>query len=318
MMNLETRAPMAAMSMAIPEGDAGTIATIDEMRRLIDHGMKDPVVHELAAEIIKAAGVRAFDWMGEARAVYNWVRANIRFTRDVRGKETLHAAREIIRLGIGDCDDFTILICALMGTLGANCHIITVSSDPRAPEIFSHVYPIAKVGGRWIAMDAARRDPAFGREPARYFRKREWDATSPDWQDIAGLGAAHGHAAFAAPLFRRVNPMQGMGAHAPLRFRRRNPMQGLGRARGFRGLGQSSDEFNYSQLPTDITATTVGISDIIAASRANPANLTATTSLTPQSLMTSLSTQGFMGLSLGTWLIMLVGGGIALYMAENR
>lgn len=307
--------PMNAVSMAIPEGDPGTIATIDQMRRLIDHGMKDPYIHELSAGIINLAGVRAFDWMGEARAVYNWVRQHIRFTRDVRGKETLHAASDIVRLGIGDCDDFTILICSLMGTIGAKCSIVTVASDPRDPDLFSHVYPEVSINGRWVTMDAARRDPRFGLAPANYFRKRRWDATSPDYQDIAGLGSAGGAAARARPV---------------LKFRRRNPWGGLGRVRGLRGLGQPSTSPNTAQLPADITAATVGISDIISASRANPYNLTATTSTpvynsagqvvgyqnTPIATdpFTALFSANFMGIPL--WLLGL--GVAAVVIAENR
>lgn len=308
--------PMNATSIAIPEGDPGTIATIEQMRRLIDHGMKDPYIHELAAGIIGLAGVRAFDWMGEARAVYNWVRQHIRFTRDVRGKETLHAANDIVRLGIGDCDDFTILICSLMGTIGAKCSIITVASDPRDPDLFSHVYPEVSINGRWVTMDAARRDPRFGLAPANYYRKRRWDAVSPEFQDLEGLGSA------SAPT-----PAPHM-----LQFRKRNPYGGLGRVRrrGMHGLGQPSTLTpTAAQLPQDITAATVGISDIISASRASPYNLTATTS-TPiynsagqvvgysaasANPFTTFFSETFMGLPL--WL--LLGAGIAaVVVMENR
>jgi Transglutaminase-like superfamily len=296
MMNLETRAPMQALSMEIPEGDPGTAATIEQMRRLIDHGMKDPIVHELAADIIKSAGVRAFDWTGEARAVYNWVRANIRFTRDVRGKETLHAAREIIRLGIGDCDDFTILICALMSTVGAKCSIITISSDPRIPETFSHVYPEVSINGRWVTMDAARRDPAFGKAPDRFYRKRRWDATSSDYQDIAGLGST-------AP--QTSTPR--------LRFRNKRAfMHGMGR--GLRGMGD--DATDAAAL---IQAASVGTANIIAADRASPYNLVPTTALGPTgSALPAVSSTSFMGIGLGTWLVVLLGVGAVAVMGGKR
>jgi hypothetical protein len=293
MMNLETRAPMQALSMEIPEGDPGTAATIEQMRRLIDHGMKDPVVHELAAEIIKAAGVRAFDFLGEARAVYNWVRANIRFTRDVRGKETLHAAREIIRLGIGDCDDFTILICSLMSTVGAKCSIITISSDPRIPETFSHVYPEVSVNGRWVTMDAARRDPAFGKAPARYYRKRRWDATSPDFEDMAGLGST-------AP---QRSPR--------LRFRNRKAfMHGMGR-HGMRGMGD-----DLTDIASMISAGGAAAANIVTADRANPNNLYPTTAFGPN-VATGIQGGSFMGLTLGTWILLALGIGVAVYAGKR-
>ena len=179
--------PMAAASRPIPEGDAGTAATIEAMRQLIDEGKKDPVVHELAANILRKARVRAFDWQGEVRAIYAAVKRNVRFTRDIRGKETLHAAREIIRLQIGDCNDFTILLCALLETVGVRTRIKTIAGDGRAPDTFTHVFPEALVDGKWIAVDAARRHPALGRQPRNAWRTRVWDTQSSEYQDIEGL-----------------------------------------------------------------------------------------------------------------------------------
>ena len=179
--------PMAAASRPIPEGDAGTAATIEAMRQLIDEGKKDPVVHELAANILRQARVRAFDWPGEVRAIYAAVKRNVRFTRDIRGKETLHSAREIIRLQIGDCDDFTILLCALLETVGVRTRIKTIAGDGRAPDTFTHVFPEALVNGKWIAVDAARRHPALGRQPRNAWRTRVWDTQSSEYQDIEGL-----------------------------------------------------------------------------------------------------------------------------------
>src|SRR5258705_297323 len=103
---------MKAESFPLAGGDAGIEQTVRAMCRLIEKGKKDPIVHETAARIIREAGVPSYDWGGEARAMFQWVLQHIRFTRDVYGKETLHAAPEILRLGIGDCDDFTILLCS--------------------------------------------------------------------------------------------------------------------------------------------------------------------------------------------------------------
>src|ERR1700732_2130403 len=177
MLNLEMHAPMRAQSMPLLEGDAGIAQTIQAMRNLIEQGKKDPVIHELAAQILHRGRVAAHDSAGEARAVGEAVYRNVRFTRDVYGKETLHAARDIVRLRIGDCDDFVILICSLLGTIGHKTRIVTVSNHPEDPEQFSHVYPETFVNGRWVAVDYARRSPAFGKAPENYFRKRVWDTS---------------------------------------------------------------------------------------------------------------------------------------------
>ena len=164
---------MRAQSMPLLEGDAGIAQTIQAMRQLIDQGKKDPVIHELAAQILHRGRVAAHDSAGEARAVGEAVYRNVRFTRDVYGKETLHAARDIVRLRIGDCDDFVILICSLLGTIGHKTRIVTVSNHPEDPGQFSHVYPETFVNGRWVAVDYARRSPAFGKAPASPMPKQK-------------------------------------------------------------------------------------------------------------------------------------------------
>src|ERR1700739_907637 len=133
------------------DGDPGVSQTIRQMCQLIEEGKKDPLIHQTAAKILTAARVPAFDWPGEARAIYSWVKRNIRFTRDVDGHETLHGAADVLRLGIGDCDDFTVLILSLAGTIGAHGRIVTIATGRGEDSDFSHVYPEVEVNGRWIS-----------------------------------------------------------------------------------------------------------------------------------------------------------------------
>jgi hypothetical protein len=179
------------------DGDQGVAQTIRAMRALVEQGKQDPTVHELAARILTRAHVPAFNFMGEARAIYDAVRRNLRFTRDVWGNETLHAAPDIIRLKIGDCDDFTILICSLLQTIGQECRIVTIATaspdlgasrsiPSEAPE-FVHVYPEALLSGRWISLDCARKQPAFGKSPEHFTRKRAWSIDSEEYTDMAGF-----------------------------------------------------------------------------------------------------------------------------------
>jgi len=280
MVNLEmvrSRLPVEAMPLA--EGDAGVEQTIRQMRRLIEAGKKDPLVHEAAARIIRSSGIPAYDWLGECRAIYEWVKRNIRFTRDVYGKETLHAAPEILRLGIGDCDDFTILICSLLGTIGIKTRIVTVSNRGEDPEQFSHVYPEARVEDRWIPLDAARRNPYFGRAPENFFRKRIWDTSSDEYIDVQGLNGPAGVAPRALPGAYRPGVddprlrnlshigVQGLGNYGvPALRRQRRALRGLGDTPGW-----------AASLPAIITSGGQEAANIIAASRAAPQNLVPTT-----------------------------------------
>jgi hypothetical protein len=282
---------MPVQSSPLASGDAGVAQTIRAMRRLIDLGKKNPRVHEAAARIIRSAGVPSFDWMGEVTAVYDWVLKNIRFTRDVYGKETLHSADEILRLQIGDCDDFTILLCSLLGTIGHKTRILTISK-PEDERNFSHVFPQVFVNNQWLTIDAARRGAAIGRNPERTDRVRVWDTASDNFVDVEGLSGMSGAAGrapnalpgaypawVADPRFRslRGNNVRGVGHYGMGEVRR--VLSGSPRSRpGFRSMGDDNG-FDWGALATAISAGTTGAANIISATRANPYNLFPTTSM---------------------------------------
>ncbi len=327
------------------DGEPGVAQTISQMRRLIQQGKQDPTVHELAAQILRKANVPAYDWEGEARAIFEAVRRNLRFTRDVDGNETLHAAADIIRLGIGDCDDHTVLICSLLKTIGCDCRIVTVATDSSGE--FSHVYPEAQVNGRWISLDAARRNPAFGKSPEHYTRKRVWCVDSEEFTDMRGLGNLRGsiapgqgpQGAWRANVyspFRVPARRMSTGTYldkfpvAPPHQQFKRPPIGLGnyglpaaqralcdfsRQDVRRTMGDDSGGgIDWSGLATAIQGATTGAANIITAERASPFNLVPTTS-TQQRAATPLlpisSQVAGSGISTNTLLI----GGAVLFGA---
>src|SRR5579864_144100 len=281
---------MHAQSIPLASGDAGVAQTIRAMRRLIEQGKKDPAVHEAAAQIITTAAVPAFDWAGEIRAVYNWVLRNIRFTRDVQGKETLHTAPEILRLRIGDCDDFTILICSLLGTIGHKCRILTISK-PEDERNFSHVFPQVLVNGSWLTLDAARRGATIGKNPERVDRVRVWDTSSDNFVDVEGLAGHYDRQSLSGSAGRNPNALPGAypAYVADPRFRtlRGHTIRGLGRyglgevhkalAGTRRGMGQDDGGVDWGAITQAISAGATGAANIISATRAAPYNLFPTT-----------------------------------------
>lgn len=267
MMNLEASRPMRVQTVPIPLGDDGTAATIEHIRRLIEQGKKNPVVRETAVGIIQQARVAAHDSFGEARAVYYWVLRAIRFTRDIRNKETLHSADEILRMRAGDCDDFVILMASLLASIGHKLRAVTVSNlgpDPEtgAPGEFTHIYPEDFIGGRWIPLDAARRNPAMGRSPRRYTRKRTWDLEAGDFEDVEYLNGYGQPFPTGGSRQRSFDRKMGHTMHAwgaPMRLARTAPFPGRGRVPG---MG-----FDFGALTNLIQAGSTSTAQIIAAAK---------------------------------------------------
>jgi Transglutaminase-like superfamily len=336
------------------DGDMGVEQTIRQMRRLIQQGKQDPKIHELAAQILRCAKVPAYDWTGEARAIFDWWHRNIRFTRDVDGHETLHAPADILRLGIGDCDDFTVGICSLLKTIGADCRIVTIAVTPDGE--FSHVYPeVILPSGRSIALDAARQSAAFGKTPENCTRKCLWSVDSEERVEMGRLGYRQSVApgqgpqgAWRANVYPPFRPAarEMTGTYlsafpvAPPHQQFKRPPIGFGNygvpaarraladfSRGDlrRTLGQ--DGFDWSSLSTDITAASTGAANIISAERASPYNLFPTTSTAAKAGTALPLTSPYgtplvsspLGLSMSPTTLLLLGiGAVALIAVERH
>ena len=87
--------------VGIPGGDAGVYKTVEGMIAFTRTAMVDPNIRELAISIIRSCKVK--DFACEAKAIFEWVQHNIRWTRDIYQVETLQSPQRTIEWGGGDC-----------------------------------------------------------------------------------------------------------------------------------------------------------------------------------------------------------------------
>jgi len=132
----------------IPNGNAGTLATLKIMRRLVREGKTSLRVRNLAASLVN--GARQKDYVEEARILQRYVRDNIRYVRDIRNVETLHSADKIIEYNYGDCDDKSILISALLESIGHPTRLVAMGINGSE---FCHVYVETKIGKAWVGVE---------------------------------------------------------------------------------------------------------------------------------------------------------------------
>jgi hypothetical protein len=138
----------------IPKGYLGTRKTLQHVQALIRQGVKDFYVRQKAIDILFQRQIPAKDYLGEIQALFEWVQRNIRYTKDPFQLEVLHSARRILELRAGDCDDMTILLGALLESIGHPTRLVIVGPSPLRPDLFSHIYLEAYHKGRWIPLDA--------------------------------------------------------------------------------------------------------------------------------------------------------------------
>lgn len=135
------------------------------MRSLALEGSRQLEVREAAIEAVRQAGVRSHDHRGELGAIFRFVRDRIQFVDDIRGVETLQGPRYTLHVMAGDCDDRATLLAAMLRSIGLNADLRfrVIGVDPRHPGRFSHVYVVAVISGRELALDPtyARNRPGW-------------------------------------------------------------------------------------------------------------------------------------------------------------
>jgi len=215
-------------------GDAGVSQTIDQMRALVDEALRDPSILRTAKDILR--GVPAFDDLSEAQSLYNWVRSNIRFTKDPVNKETLYPPSELLQIRSGDCDDISMLLATLLMAVGYPARLMTVAASG---DEFSHVYVEGQINGQWIPMDPARSDSQFGVAPPAFTRARWWSLSDSSQGDLPGT---LGH------YQRFRSHVSGMGTYGSVNRHRTMMGRSGGRHRTMAFIGTPPDQSAVNDL----------------------------------------------------------------------
>jgi transglutaminase-like putative cysteine protease len=132
----------------IPEGRAGTLATLKIMARLARAAKTSLVIRSLAVELTNGCAQK--DWLCEIKALHAFVRDKIRYVKDVRDVETLTTPETLLAIGAGDCDDKSVLLAALLESINHPTRFVAIAF---APDDFVHVFAETRVGNNWIALE---------------------------------------------------------------------------------------------------------------------------------------------------------------------
>ncbi len=126
----------------------------------INIGKRDPGVRKIAAGILKGTPPR--NWEKSAKLLFEWTRTNIRYTLDPHGVELFQSAQRSTQLGIGDCDDQSIVLASLLQCVGIPVVLRVIGL--KGQRVFQHIYVMAGIPPHnpknWIALDASRSEAA--------------------------------------------------------------------------------------------------------------------------------------------------------------
>jgi len=127
---------LSARRVTVQGGPAQVFGTLRMMREQIDQSKVDPRIIQQATAIIFNQPEK-FRW-GECSAIFTYVRDYIRYVQDVNGVETLCDPAITLQRRLGDCDDQTMLLCALLESVGYPTRLVLAGYTPGGD--FEHVY----------------------------------------------------------------------------------------------------------------------------------------------------------------------------------
>ncbi len=136
----------------IPDGVEGVRATLSAMAQIARAWRHRAEVTETARRII--AAVPQKDHVAEMLAIFAFVQGNVRYTMDTNGVERLQTPDYTLAVMQGDCDDQSILLGALLESVGIPARFVAVGFSP---DFFEHVYvetaPLHERPNHWVALD---------------------------------------------------------------------------------------------------------------------------------------------------------------------
>lgn len=140
-------------------GLAGIQQTLAYMRQMVNEGRVDPQIRQAATSAVFLTPEK--DEFSEIEAIFNYVRDNIRYVKDVHQVETLSTAAKTMQGRIGDCDDQTVLLAAMLEAVGYPTRFAVAAYRSGN---FEHVYLQVLGHGQWISLDPTE-NQVMGWEP---------------------------------------------------------------------------------------------------------------------------------------------------------
>jgi transglutaminase-like putative cysteine protease len=160
--------------MPMPQGHAGTALTVAQMRKMITQGSKSSAIRETAASLAMPYSTDH----GKIGSIFRFVQDKMKYLRDPLHQEMVAGAEyhydTLGREGYarGDCDDHTVMLGAMLESVGYPTRITTARMRPGAGTD-DHVYLEVNDRRSWIPLDASNKKRAAGEEPPAN-RIRRW------------------------------------------------------------------------------------------------------------------------------------------------
>jgi hypothetical protein len=153
----------APLSLRIPEGEAGTLATLEAMSAVVDDAQRSPLVVQVAATIAASAPNR--DYAAQLLALDQLCRDVFIFKPDSWGYEDIRHPDQLITeirnngRTACDCDDVSTFGASIIRALGRKPFFCACRRYVDGPFVHVH-FGVSIANGQMIPLDPQERIPA--------------------------------------------------------------------------------------------------------------------------------------------------------------
>ena len=84
------------------------------MSDMVERHKTDVTIRQFVADIVREKNLEQGDVPSLCDAVYEWVRQRVKYWADIHDVETIQSPHVTLELGIGDCDDLSVLAFSLI------------------------------------------------------------------------------------------------------------------------------------------------------------------------------------------------------------
>lgn len=146
------------------------------MQDLVEIGVRDGRIRAYVGAAISDCPQK--DYLCYGRAIYRYVKDNVKYAFDPSGVELLEHPYYILSAShIGDCDSMAVVLATMYEQIDLEARFVTVKGDPQFPNDFTHVYVEVNIPGHgWFGADATVPKTDFGWVPPQKFPRKYWPA----------------------------------------------------------------------------------------------------------------------------------------------